>query len=105
MAKGIFQKMYDRIDQARTPKWLKGLLKIVGGLLRVGFKVLSEDATSYLKTEIIAQAGKDIPGTEKLQNVIDGFRTRYTMSTITNSMLTTIICSLVEMFKERGAIS
>jgi len=101
MAKSIFQRAKDRILAWQTPIWLKSLLRVIEILLRRGLKTLAEVEVAYLRNMVIIQGTKEgISGPDKLQNVINGFRQRYTTSRITTSMLTAFICGLVEIAKE-----
>lgn len=95
-----FQKAADWIRSRTTPAWLKWLLDILKGIVVDVVKIIGKEAMQFLQTEIMMVAKLDMTGTEKARYVADSFRARYTMATVTDSMLNLAIELLVAQLKK-----
>ena len=85
------QRIYDWIKGLKTPQWLKVFLKMLQGIMISAMKELGKSAYIYLQNEIASQAKKDISNTDKLKNVITGFRVNFPLSKISSSLLNMVI--------------
>ena len=68
MAKGIFQRAYDKIKNAVTPNWLKYLLKnVVEPILRQ----IGEEALAEVKRGVVYASEQDWGNKDKFDYVYD----------------------------------
>jgi len=105
MGKSIFQKMADFIRAMKTPDWLLQLLEVIQN--DILFPVLGEIGKSgvdFLTAQIIAESKKDIPGTQKLENVASSFRETFSLKNIGDRALNMAINILVMKLTEQGLI-
>jgi len=92
-------KLYLKIKNLKTPEWLRGIfdkiVRIVFGVLRE----FTEEQILFLRAEIARQAKKDIPGAEKLKNVIDKFNEQFKEATQSKSLLNFAIEYILQELK------
>ena len=82
-----FMKMWLWIKKFRLPEWL---IEILERILGVGLDILKEftrEEINDIQNRIMLEAKKDIPGSEKMANVVSYFRENYTREDITNRAL------------------
>lgn len=95
-----FQRAYDIIRSWKTPSWLRELLVSLQDILTDVVRIVGQDALSYLEQSIISQSRLDNTNREKMDNVIQGFRNRFDMKNVSDSMLNTSIELLLQKLKK-----
>jgi len=93
--------------------WMKGwsfsepiviLLQKIQDLLFEVARDITTEESNFAISEIVRQSKKDIPGTEKMQNVINAFKLRFTLNTLGNRALNYFFNGLVLKLTEDGTI-
>ena len=86
-----FMKMWLWAKKFTLPDWLKGIFERILGYAIDILKEFTLDEISSIQSHIMLESKKDIPGTEKLENVAKYFRDTYTREDISNRALNFVI--------------
>ena len=83
----IFMKMWLWIKKFQLPEWLKEILERI---FSYGIEILKQftlEEINTIQSRIMIEAKKDIPGSEKLANVVEWFRKEYSREDISSRAL------------------
>jgi len=100
----IFQKAFTWVKSLKLPKWLKILFKEVQVIVVDVLKQFTKDQINWLTSEIVRQSTKDISGSNKLSNVADSFKSRFTGVNISTQMINLVIEILLGRLKANNTI-
>ena len=97
-------KLYLFIKGWKTPVWLRPFIDKLNGLIINIFSQICIEEYNFLISSVVRQNNEDISGEEKMMNIINDFRDRYTENAIRTRSLRLIIETIVSELTDAGTI-
>lgn len=88
----------------KLPLWIKLIFDKISAVLIATIFKLAEEEYNFLVSEVVREAKKDIPGEEKITNIISFFRKNYQLNAIRTRELRLIIEGIVNVLTDNGTI-